>query len=812
MKRTNILLSVALIVVAILAGCTAEGAYPAFPTTATIKQVGDFIKGQDFDSSKFEVVVKYLDGSSQTMKNAVLTNDVDATTGVVAGNTVYINVGKDYNGNAVEANGKISRVYPVAYITATTDKAVFEKGTANPQDFVVTAYYGNTKEVLSTAYYGVSVAIDPEAMTEEGYEEATEVPGIATVVINFGSEVGTEVPVTVSKDATTAPTGEVVSISQVSSVDFKFAQYAYEELPAIDPAKVTMWATTDEQKTGGVTADKIEGIELAYVNADGNIVDPTLDNIDMSSITKDGNSGIKIQATWNGKTYVSNEIMVAETKIKLEYKGNGYVGGTLLDDIDLKASDFRATLFIDEKIAEFDPALADENFYFVSDTDSMPVVETSGTDGVWVAVKYNGVILGNIEGAFIPSLKEGEATISDVTFTMDDTFKVAKQYYTDLSALNVPSNLVKDFTITMSDGEKSHDATGWAFALYTAEDVEAKVPSTLGTADAYDGLVNLDTVYVGATKGAEAFFVPVELSDAEVTEVVLTAAYPVYEDKTTPAINDKITWNVQLAADKGYVFDGNVDDLGSAYGEVLFFQNGKSISALPETVTAEAQNGFQIKVGANASEKVNTVAGRAWVDVTEFTVTQAETYIAYFDDVIETDSKYYTLAETGYTKVGEVTSSDLPKITLVTPIIEGAVVEDGSTVDVTVSYLGKSGKTETAVVEDVKITGTAYVAAGTLNIGNVALSGTSEASPKEIANGTYDESDFVGYTAHGTGAGPTYKVEAVGDSGVVISGTQFTLASEKDVVKISVTYTPKNAAEKTDVYYAKGTVVPTTEA
>ena len=103
MKRSNILLSVALIVVAILAGCSNDSVYPAFPQSATITQTGDFMLGQEFDSSKFQVVVTYLDGSVKTLNNAVLTfTDGTPADGVTAGDKVSISVGTDYNGKEVK--------------------------------------------------------------------------------------------------------------------------------------------------------------------------------------------------------------------------------------------------------------------------------------------------------------------------------------------------------------------------------------------------------------------------------------------------------------------------------------------------------------------------------------------------------------------------------------------------------------------------------------------------------------------------------------------------------------------------------------
>ena len=123
MKKTSIFLTIGLVLVAILAGCNNEVVYPHFPTNAVITQTGDFIKGQVFDNSKFQVTVYYLDGSKTTIKNPAL--QITDTDGIQGGETVTFEAGNDYYGDPVTQKATISRVYDVEYITVKANEASY---------------------------------------------------------------------------------------------------------------------------------------------------------------------------------------------------------------------------------------------------------------------------------------------------------------------------------------------------------------------------------------------------------------------------------------------------------------------------------------------------------------------------------------------------------------------------------------------------------------------------------------------------------------------------------------------------------------
>ena len=101
MKKTSIFLTSALIVMAILAGCSDTVAITGLPQnvkSGTINQIGDFLTGQTFDPKKFTVDITYDNGQVITDDGSVTVQlDGDGTT-VAKGSTVSANIGQNVDG------------------------------------------------------------------------------------------------------------------------------------------------------------------------------------------------------------------------------------------------------------------------------------------------------------------------------------------------------------------------------------------------------------------------------------------------------------------------------------------------------------------------------------------------------------------------------------------------------------------------------------------------------------------------------------------------------------------------------------------
>ena len=846
MKRSNILLSVALIVVAILAGCSNDSVYPAFPQSATITQTGDFMLGQEFDSSKFQVVVTYLDGSVKTLNNAVLTfTDGTQADGVTAGDKVSISVGTDYNGKAVKAEGTISRVYQISSLTASTAVASFKAdssfdsdGTSlDPALFTVTAKYGDNDVVLGASNYTVDMkpADSVEDMTDEELAAATELPAVATVTLTGNLAVNNiktaTVDVKASKEAGTVPSGDVKSIVgfQSSAQPFQFAAFDYETLPEIDRTKVKFDVKLDNGTTDGeaavMTAEELgSDLVLTYVNKDGFEIS-AFDSIDFSAKNANDGSGIYLHATWKG-TAVSKdyEVTIADTSIAVQYNGKGYIETTKLADIDLNPADFRVVLTVGTEKSIL--SLAADDFFWADSENATEATKevdmpaySSGTGCLYVGVNYNGV--DSLTNAKVPSLDKNatyvDYTLSNMVVELDEDFSIAKQYYNESIENLLTADIIKSIKATTDDASVT-DKT----VTISASDVKlAYTTSNSGAkfTENEDFKFDETSLYVQVTYeyGAAAPLVgyaevTIE-NEPAITSVELEPSYG--EGVTAPAIETAITWNVKVNTADGYLYDGVTTGLTSGTGisstDVKYYVDGVE-EALPTAVGEEAVNNVVIKVkGIESAQGVNVPVGKGYVEVTKFTVTQSKDYVAYLTDLVSTDPEDYTLAETGYEPKGEVAESDMPEIISVKPAVTNAVVVANNTVDVTVRYLGKSGELETQVVKDVKVTGTAWVE-GTpeLKLGDVVIS-MNESAPTEIEEGTYTfAKDFTnGLTAHGsttivyssvTTSEGTFRPNGATGFGIDADGTG----------TITIKYTNKDG-EQTANFYVKG-VEPAPEA
>ena len=158
MKKTSIFLTSALIVMAILAGCSDTVAITGLPQnvkSGTINQIGDFLTGQTFDPKKFTVDITYDNGQVITDDGSV-TVQLDGTGNTVEkGATVTALLGDDVYGEDVYATGSVA-VYDINRIEVT-GPATFAKGTAPANtDLSVTAYYFDSTNTEKSMYYAMS--------------------------------------------------------------------------------------------------------------------------------------------------------------------------------------------------------------------------------------------------------------------------------------------------------------------------------------------------------------------------------------------------------------------------------------------------------------------------------------------------------------------------------------------------------------------------------------------------------------------------------------------------------------------------------
>ncbi len=822
MKRTNILLSAALIVVAILAGCTAEGAYPAFPQSVLLTQKGDFIKGQDFDASKFEVLVTYLDGSSRVVKDAILTTGVDTTKGVQGGESVSVNVGTDYNGEAVTYSGEISKVYTIDYITAITKETSFAveddgSATPNPELFTVTAYYNGTKSVvLGANNYYVTVTADKSV---ENYGEATEVPATATVWLKGNLAAAndwkscTVTGLTATKDSV-APT-TVKELTGISSTDMAIPKFNYAsvaDLPAIEDYYGDIVLSYKDSNNISQTkkADLIANdFDIIYTNQYGEELTDKIVSLDFAGAEGEDQTSVYIQLVVDGENVGEPKaVKLADTSIVVYYDGNGYPANTEYEDINLNVDDFRVYLTVGEETTNISAEITEKDLFWAAYSEgitadttntAMPSYEEGQKNGRYVSVNYNGVT--DVTNAVVLSQK-AIASISTVTFDVTDVTGPAKQYLNAVPAVDVSQ--IKEFKVTMSDSSTSTlTAADFEWAFYTeANDATSKLALVEGEVD----LSNVSELYVGATYNKVTYYSSTTVKT--VTSVVATGLELSASYGDVALYGESIEWTINLVNDNGTV-QKNVTGY-TPY--VVVGSESTKIAALPD------------ELGTAGSYKVAYVYNDSLL---ESNVVEIPAGTSYFNEITATDLKVEYKGEKLYIseQLSSVSASDFevtttsskyvgegeaPKLTVANiQLVSGETIDATNKILVTVKYVGSDLK-EHSVVKEVSLTGTSWVE-GTpaLKLGDVVVTGkTAETATEVIANTYTFDAKKDGLEAHGTGVGPTYSVTNV--SGTA-SGTGSTLTIAADgVAKVTITYTNKEKEQVVE-FFVKGVAAPEEE-
>ena len=805
--KKNIFISCALIVLAVLAGCTPQSNYPAFPQSVVLTQKGDFIKGQDFDASKFEVVVTYLDGSKETLKDAALTytDTAAGTAGVSADDTVAINVGNDYYGKAVETKANISRVYTIDSISAAlkaegaitvddVEKLTAGTATADSSMFTVTASYNGNSTVLSADSYSVTV----KAETVDA--EADEVAAVATISLNSTSNIGkantasTELAVKVSKTAETPASTEVKTVNSVVSTSYAIPAYNYDgKLPEIDATEVIVNVTYADDTTKNVYANTVDGIELFWADpVTGKELNTAYISTDFAGNAKDGvtaeSSTIAVGAKYK-EAYAEDvaKVGIEKTSITLTYFGADLVAGD--EAADLKASDFRALLKVGE--AEFSEEIAI--------TESMLQVKPNtgvlaSGDVVYVSVVYNGLSSNELN----LSVKAAEtAKVQSITATtVEGLVGPAKQYYTaisDVKPVTDKNAVLASVTITTDQGSKTITSADTEWSKVTI----ANAYSLSNTADKAlakgDDIMNASAIYLKVTyDSATSCYVEIPFSTAVAAGVTLSADYGKVAYYGAP-----VNWTIQLTNDWGVVDP----DYAGDYTAYAVDSTTSKKAELPETLSTAGSYKVAVVLDGNnlvESEDVALVAGTAWYDVENLTATYSGDKVYISDALSGVEASDFTISGATYKGTGEGTPLTASSVT----IVEGETVEASNTVYVVITYVGQDLKSHTARIP-ATVTGTAWVegdsTTATLKYENTSLSSNS-GTQTEIPAGSYTWEDFESSLKnHGAEASFT----ATGISGTFdVSSNGFTIG-QYSTGSITMTWTNKSG-EQTKTFYVLG--------
>ena len=160
MKKKSIFITGIVLALLVFAGCSEPSLnLPRYVVSADVKQTQDFIVGQAFDPSKFEVTVHYSDGSTDVLSGQNITSGV---TTCAIGTTASVNAGLNKDGSAYQKTFAVN-VYEATGVTVTVapESATVANDEVKALDanlFTVEASYVNgTITLLPNVDYTVSI-------------------------------------------------------------------------------------------------------------------------------------------------------------------------------------------------------------------------------------------------------------------------------------------------------------------------------------------------------------------------------------------------------------------------------------------------------------------------------------------------------------------------------------------------------------------------------------------------------------------------------------------------------------------------------
>lgn len=781
-KKSNIFLIIGLVLIAVLAGCKNEVSYPNFPTGGFIRQTGDFLTGQSFDSSKFEVVATYLDGSEKVIEGAVVTYaDNDGIDGMSSGDMVSASVGSDYNGKNVPAYGSVT-----AYSISRLDVKPAESYKVTDLDGTFSI---PESSLAVTAYY----------LDSTGAEQSMKlIPGEFVVSDEKLNGLSATNPSTTGSAKVSASVGKFNNA--IATADFSFA--AVYESPVVSGAlqsitintgDFAVLAMTNQQKevtlddvtvvatyeTGSKVLTEEDGVKLQLLNAISKL--PVTDGDYIN------NSKVIITAEYQGKTdeealYIKPVAMVAYPVSG--YTEKEYVSGADVASYPISAADFDVIVSVYEdseyKTLDYAWILSDEEkadvefFYYTDGKDSFEeTMPTTVGRIVYVGAVYNGVTYtpDNTDDSRISAGKVvDEPTAMPVKITaveLASEYQAPRsQHYTNVAIVNntLAINAVQSLTIEY-DNKESLKLSG-----FTADNLAVEYSLTSGSVTELDkdSLADVDTIYIhviyyfadenGDVKTLD-FYEPVKIEKAYATSLDIDVEYaektsagaPLYGTGYTVTVNAVNANGVVavLTADE-YTVDGDLPETVTAATSA----DGITVNALVDSATGKTMITGKLVLATPVSYvKVDNLKIQPKADAPKPLINTAAS--RYFGT--DTVSYYEIVGFEGFGGATVEFDDTTPFIILKTAVTEGT-----NTVYANVKYIGENG---TEVTETVKydFQGIDWVQ---------AITATLKDDVEVITGQTYTVDMFDFDVTLGSGKEYTSGIEfAINGSGALVAGT-----------------------------------------
>ena len=739
MRKRSILLSciAALMVIVMFVGCD-NG--PVWPITSVksgyINQIGDFLDGQAFDGSKFEIYVTYDNSSTPVLTTGTVYLESNDGT-VDSGDYVRALAGTDVYGDEVYARGAAT-TYDVTTIDVTLRDAakvyaVDDSGKiAIPaSDLQVVAHYlkegqDKTMELNSTEF---SL---PDTMTPVFEDGATE----TTYTVTVTTEVGGKVTGTVNVKATTEPVVDpVVELVDIVSVEAKSAlsipKLNYAEVPApswddVSSIKGILTTTAEENKATGeeIPAELLSGIRLFYIDGTTGL------EVTNPNFVAAGTSSLKIAAEYNGIVKVdnTNTVSVPKTVVIVRsasiFDNSAFIVGSALPALSDYTDDLTVTVKYGEDGSEkyqlADMSEVEFAYYYTDDSKFVPYTGTTVPETLYINATYRDVT-GN---AYADALNVKPITAGETTYNYDSltaelaaSFEPpAKQYYDDITDVTGALS-ARDLVLTLTvDGKNVPVDSKNLKVYYSSTDLGSSDKFTPGeftdsvTDDAYgnDALSNVETIYAiaeytvvtDASNGTTTVYyasAPVTLADPDPENLELV----VNSSSENNVIGTEVTVSLATRNDLGYVDTEIADDY------TIIDADGTAV----ETLTVpEKDTTYEVRYTGIESRtligELELKAGVKSVTIGDVSIRLKSNYKQLIDEKLDTNVSHYEAV------IADEVTED---VKIISVDESASTVVKRSTYDVTfmVEYVNSTGATVKERFEQQSLTATAWIDSST---------------------------------------------------------------------------------------------------
>ena len=670
MRKRSILLSciAALMVMAMFVGCD-NG--PVWPITSVksgyINQIGDFLDGQAFDGSKFEIYVTYDNSSTPVLTTGTVYLEKDDGT-VGAGDYVWAIAGTDVYGDEVYA-----RVSATTYDVTTIDVALRNEAkvyaadddgkiTIPASDLKVVAHYlkdgqDKTMELNSTEF---SLPDEMIPVFEDG---ATETSYTVTVT----TKVGGEVTGTIAVKATTEPVvepdpAELVSITAIYAKVKALPQLNYDEVPVPTWDDVSVFTavlnTSEDNKSEALPEHLRDEVRLFYVDSTTKL------EITNPNFVAAGTKGLNLAAEYNGKTIMDKESVytVSPATVYVDsasiFDSSAFISGNNLPALADYTDDLTVTVKYGEKYALVSDVENVKFGYYTLDEELVPYTDTTvPEETLYIGATYRGASPDK-EGSLDINVTPSGVTTYDygsLTAELADSFKApAKQYYDDITDVTDALS-ARDLVLTLTVNDKNVPIDSKNLKVYYSSTdligsnkfepgdfVDSEPSDDYGN----DALVSKDTIYAIAE-----YKVVTDASDG--TTTVYYASAPVALDDPDPedlelvvepvivnnVIGSDITFNVSTRNDLGFV-DTEITDNIAVIGT-----DGKDAGDLNDLKVPAEDMEYEIRYTGLSSRTLTYTlelkAGVVSVNLADVTIRLKSNYKQLIDEKLDTNAAHY---------------------------------------------------------------------------------------------------------------------------------------------------------------------------